>query len=90
MRPNYQTGALLSARDLNDEQSYRITRLRRHDQFLHGSGIVCGLDVFAAPVGRHPWLIVLCPGYAVGPCGDEIEVRSRVTVDIRNFCGRGR
>ena len=85
MRPNYETGALLSARDLNEEQGYRLNRLRRHNRFLHGTGIVCGLGVFAAPVRQRPWSVVVCPGYAVGPCGDEIEVAVRVTVDIRNF-----
>jgi hypothetical protein len=85
MRPNYTAGALLSARDLNDEQSYRVDRFRRHDRFAHGTGIVCGLRVFAAPERRTPWTIEVCPGYAVGPCGDEIEVPSRVKVDIRDF-----
>ena len=85
MRPNYQAGALLSARDLNDEQDYCRNRLRLHDRFVHGSGIVCGLRVYAAPERGHPWMVAICPGYAVAPCGDEIEVPTRVLVDIRDF-----
>jgi hypothetical protein len=62
-----------------------LQRLRRHDRFAHGFGVVCGLYIYAAPDRLHPWTIGVCPGYAVGPCGDEIEVPSRVLVDIRNF-----
>src|SRR5882724_4198996 len=85
MRPHYTTGNLLSARDLNDEQEYRLRKLRRHDRMVHGSGVVCGLSVYAAPRKKHPWSVGICPGYAVTPCGDEIEVPMRVVVDIRDF-----
>ena len=85
MRPNYQAGALLGARDLNDEQEYLLNHLRRHDRFAHGSGIVCGLRVFAAPAKGRPWGVRVCPGYAVDPCGNEIEVPVSAIVDIRQF-----
>src|SRR5436305_833241 len=85
MRPHFTTGSLLSARDLTDEQAYRLRQLRRHDRFVHGAGRVCGLHVYAAPRKLHPWTVGVCPGYAVGPCGDEIDVPARVLVDIRDF-----
>ena len=85
MRPDYNAGSLLRARDLNDEQADRLQHLKRHNRFAHGSGIVCGLAVIAAPRPKAPWTIRVCPGYAVGPCGDEIEVPSAVLIDIRQF-----
>jgi hypothetical protein len=85
MRPVYQKGSLLDARDLNDEQDDRVRLVRHHSRFAHGSGRVCGLLVYAAPGPLHPWQVGVCPGYAVTPCGDEIEVPERTLVDIRDF-----
>ena len=62
-----------------------MRRLRLHDRFVHGAGVVCGLHVYAAPRKLHPWSVGICPGYAVTPCGDEIDVPVRVVVDIRDF-----
>jgi hypothetical protein len=70
---------------LNDEQADRIQWGRHHNRFAHGSGRVCGLRVYAAPDRLRPWLIGICPGYAVSPCGDEIEVPSTTVIDIREF-----
>jgi len=84
-RPHYIDGKLIGARDLNDEQAYRLDHIRRHARFLHGSGVVCGLKVLAAPQRQAPWTVRVCPGYAIGPCGDEIEVPVAILVDIRQF-----
>ncbi|HMD70392.1 MAG TPA: hypothetical protein VKF41_03575 [Bryobacteraceae bacterium] len=84
-RPFYQPGGLIAARDLNDEQAYRLAHLRRHARFLHGSGVVCGFKLVAAPQRQAPWTVRVCPGYTLGPCGDEIEVPASVLVDIRRF-----
>jgi hypothetical protein len=85
MRPSYISSKLLSARDLNDEQADLLQRLRRHDRFMHGYGILCGLRVYASPDRQHPWTVGVCPGYAIDPCGNEIEVPRQVSVDIRDF-----
>jgi hypothetical protein len=59
--------------------------VKQHARFLHGWGVVCGLTVIAAPQPGAPWTIRVCPGYAIGPCGDEIEVHAAVLLDIRQF-----
>jgi hypothetical protein len=84
-RPHFEVGRYLAAGDLHAEQRYRLQRARRHDRHLHGWGVVCGLLVVPARDPGHPWAVSICPGYAIGPYGDEIEVGAPVRVDIREF-----
>jgi hypothetical protein len=73
---------LLTAHDLNAEQAYLRQRDRRHNRFLHGWGVVCGLSVEPAADATHPWQVRVRPGYAVGPQGDEISVADKVLFDL--------
>src|SRR5262245_29925077 len=84
-RPHFEAGDYLAAGDLHAEQRYRLQRARRHNRFLHGRGVVCGLRVVPAGEAGHPGALRSCPGYAIGPYGDEIEVGTPVRVDIREF-----
>jgi hypothetical protein len=84
-RPRYEAESYLTAADCSTEQNYRLQRLRRHNRQLHGWGVVCGLLVAPARDTARPWTVQVCPGYAVGAYGDEIEVRERASVDIREF-----
>lgn len=68
-RVRYFAGQLLSASDFETEQSYVIERFRRLNRWLHGWGIVGGLDV---SVGNGE--IVVTPGLAMDCVGNEIEV----------------
>jgi hypothetical protein len=45
VRPRYFAGQLLSEVDLRDEQAYQIAKQRLHNRYLHGYGVVCGLQV---------------------------------------------
>ncbi|MGH8554138.1 MAG: hypothetical protein ACREUD_00945, partial [Gammaproteobacteria bacterium] len=83
-RPRYEPGSYLSAKDLLTEQRYRLQRLRQHNRYLHGWGVVCGLQVVPAHEPGRPWGVRVCPGYAIGCCGEEIEVGSSTVVDIRD------
>jgi hypothetical protein len=47
--------------------------------------VVCGLWVVPAARPDAPWAVSVCPGYAVGPYGDEILVPERTSVDVRDF-----
>jgi hypothetical protein len=84
-RPGYQPGDILSARDLATDQGYKFGHVRRHDQYLHGWGVLCGLLVVPDCDPKRPWAIRVCPGYAISPCGDEIEVLRAVTVDLADY-----
>ena len=67
----------------NAEQRYRLERAWHHNRYLHGEGVVCGLQVVPARIAAQPWAVRVCPGYAIGCCGEEIEVRLPALVDIR-------
>jgi len=73
-RVHYFTRQLMTADDMIVEQEYFRQKLRRHNRYLHGWGITCGCAVFADPTGEQPWRVKICPGYAVGPQGDEIAI----------------
>ena len=51
-RNNYFTGKLMVERDFTDEQWFFREKIRLHHQRLHGTGIVCGLEV--KPASRTP------------------------------------
>jgi len=87
-RPDYAPRSTLAARDLLTEQRYRGQRLRRHNRHLHGWGVVCGLRVVPAGDPRRPWALLICPGYAIGPYGDEIEVSTPALLDIHDYLWR--
>jgi hypothetical protein len=80
-RPDWQAGGELTASELRLEQRYFLQRIRRHLRLAHGWGIVCGLNV--APTGG--WSLTVCPGYGIGPCGDEIFVPSALRFNLRDY-----
>jgi hypothetical protein len=84
-RPNWQPGRYLTSAANALEQNYRLQKLRRHNRKMHGWGVLCGLWVVPAVDATHPWGIRICPGYAIGPYGDEIELPQSVQVNIEDF-----
>ncbi len=84
-RPQYAAGSYLAASDLLTEQHCRWQRLRRHNRYLHGWGVVCGLWVVPGNDAVQPWAVLVCPGYAIGPCGDEIELKRPAMVNIQDY-----
>lgn len=84
-RPAYEVGRPLSHADRASEQHYLLQKFRRHNRHLHGWGVVCGLMVVPAGDPRRPWALYVCPGYALGPYGDEILVPMRVTIDVHDY-----
>jgi hypothetical protein len=79
---NFFNRQLLTAEDMTAEQNYFLEKLRRHNRFMHGTGVVCGLAVTAAPFRGAPWRVEISPGYALGPYGDEIFVGEPVYFDL--------
>ena len=79
---------LLTAEDMVADQDYFREKLRRHNRFLHGWGVVCGLEVTAAANSTKPWQVNIASGYALGPQGDEIFVGASVPLDLAG-CGPG-
>lgn len=81
-RVRYFCRQLLTADDMTVEQEYFRQKLRRHNKYLHGFGVVCGLSVEPAAEAAHPWQVRVCPGYAVAPQGDEILVPQPTLYDL--------
>src|ERR1041384_6966879 len=87
-RVNYFPRQLLTVEDMVTERDYFLQKLRRHNRFLHGWGVVCGLAVTAAPTDKALWQVQIGSGYALGPYGDEIYVAEPVLLDLSQ-CGAG-
>jgi hypothetical protein len=83
-RPDWRPYAQFTAGDLSLEQGYFLQRLRRHLRLAHGWGVVCGLNVVPASAGNR-WDFIVCPGYGIGPCGDEILVPSLVRFSLKDL-----
>jgi hypothetical protein len=71
-RPRYFSGQLLTEADLNAEQQWAIKKNRLHNLYLHGWGVVCGLEVVCHPT-CDGWVTVKT-GYGISPCGDDVIV----------------
>jgi hypothetical protein len=88
-RPRFFAGQLLSEEDLNRLDHYIQAKNRLHNRYLHGWGVACGLEVVCGvcgPDGR----VVIKPGYALSPCGNDIVVCKTETVDVCDLIGRCR
>ena len=80
-RVRYFPRQLLTADDMRVEQEYFREKARRHNRYLHGWGVVCGCAVEVVKDAKTATVRV-CPGYAVGPQGDEILIDDCVDVDL--------
>jgi len=74
-RMRYFFGQVLGADEFRTEQDYFRHRLRRLNRELVGTGVVRGLGVSVqaddSGTGQH---VVVKPGFAIDPRGEEIEV----------------
>jgi hypothetical protein len=73
-RVHYFHGKILSAEDFTDEQEYLLEKFRRHNRYLHGYGVVNGLEVFVSGNLSDGFKVVISPGYAIDPLGREIVI----------------
>jgi hypothetical protein len=81
-RLRYFPRQLLTADDMRAEQEYTREIKRRHNRYLHGWGVVCGCTVEQI-TGAKGEQVRVCPGYVVGPQGDEICINDCVDVDLK-------
>lgn len=72
-RVNYTSGQLLTVESLQTEQEYFRSRQRRHNRWLHGAGVVHGLQVAADGRGGQ---VTVQPGSALDCAGNELVVES--------------
>jgi hypothetical protein len=79
-RPRFFAGQLLSEQDLNRLDRYIVKKHRLHNRYLHGWGVVCGLEVTCHPCDDE--YVNVSTGYAIGPCGEDIIVCKPDSVNI--------
>jgi DNA-binding beta-propeller fold protein YncE len=86
LRNHWFWGKCIVPRDLTDEQSFFLEKLRLHQQRLHGIGIVCGLELKQHPnITCQDRLVLLTPGSAVDCCGHDILVLEQDVIDLSHF-----
>lgn len=78
-RPRFFAGQLLTEQDLNRLESYIIEKNKLHNRYLHGWGVVCGLEVVCSPCAG---MVQVKSGYALSPCGEDIIVCKDAAVDV--------
>lgn len=78
-RPRFFAGQLLTDEELNGLEQYVINKNKLHNRYLHGWGVVCGLEVFCHSCDNF---VTVTPGYALSPCGDDIIVCKDDKVDV--------
>lgn len=71
-RVHYFTGKVMSASDFQAEQDYFLAKLRRHNLGFHGAGVVSGLGVHVEPAATGQGTVVVEPGVAISPNGEQI------------------
>ncbi len=84
-RTRYFARQLVGHDDLEQDQIYVADRLRRHNRFLHGWGIACGLVVSRCGTEDgelDPCLVKVSAGYGLDPFGNEVFVPEAVVIDL--------
>lgn len=67
--PRHFAGQLLTEAELNGTLDYVKAKNRLHNRYLHGWGVVCGLQVACNECDGY---VTVHPGYALDPCGNDI------------------
>lgn len=81
-RLRYFHGMLLDDKDFSSEQEYHNNKRRFINRMLHGSGVVCGLDLNGKKEGR--WIEVTS-GLALDCAGNEIWVPRTTRIDLASL-----
>jgi hypothetical protein len=89
-RPRFFAGQLLTEDDLNRLDRYMVEKNRLHNRYIHGWGVVCGLEVVCSVCDREGdrGKVVVKPGYVLSPCGNDIVVSETETVDVCDIINR--
>jgi hypothetical protein len=89
-RPRFFAGQLLTDEDLTRLDHYIQAKNRLHNRFLHGWGVACGLEVVCGVCGPDYGHVLVKPGYALSPCGNDIVVCRTESIDVCDLISRCR
>jgi hypothetical protein len=79
VRPRFFAGQVLTDVDLTALEAYAVDAHRMHNRYLHGWGVVCGLDLSCENCGDG---LVVGSGYALDSCGRDIVVPGPQQLDV--------
>ena len=82
-RARYFHGMLMTDRDFTKEQRYHIEKRKLLNRMLHGSGVVCGLEI--RPTDCSSSKIVINPGLALDCNGNEIYVQESYELEVEQI-----
>src|SRR5947199_8345260 len=74
---NYFTGELMTVHDFELQRNYVNQKRCLINRIIHGSGIVCGLNVNNLISDSDGWRADISEGCAIDCCGREIIVSKR-------------
>jgi len=77
-RNRYFFGKMMSEKDFQDEQDYFREKHKLHNRFLHGYGVVTGLEVSASD--DPPGMVRVEAGYAIDHMGNDVLLPEAQTV----------
>jgi hypothetical protein len=90
-RPRYSYGQMLGAEDFTAEQRYHLVRARLRNALLHGSGVVCGLEISRGDPQDLPDTQLRCtPGLAIDAQGREILVPETICLDVTGLAANAK
>lgn len=78
-RLRYFHGMLLDEKDFREEQQYHANKRRLLNRMLHGSGVVCGLELRGRKGKKS---IEINPGLALDCSGNEIWLPKDLKIDL--------
>ncbi len=79
VRPRFFAGQLLTETDLGALVGYVQDKQRLHNRYLHGYGVVCGLQVECDGCGPG---VLVRPGYALDQCGNDLVLPDSASIDV--------
>lgn len=81
-------GLCLTSRDIEAEQNYHRDNLHRHNLFLHGHGIVQGLQVELQQKGKR-YIAIIQAGFGITQMGQQVRLAEPVSVQLEVPKGDG-
>jgi len=82
-RLRYFYGKHLNVADFMDEQRYHMSKMRFHNQRLHGAGVLCGLRMSLLDPDKS--IVRIIKGAALDCCGREIIVGYDQCIDVNGW-----
>ncbi len=83
----YHFGMLLGVDDFETEQAYHRAKMRLHNAWLHGEGVIWGLGVrFDQPAGE----VRVTPGLALDAAGHELHLEADACVNLGQWFDKHR